>query len=242
MTMWKWYRSAFRQKDFVFILSAMRSGSTLLKSLLATAPEISHLPEIHYHKYKILPEIRLAALAKEPIIVLKKPSWLGENDYPRFPAVSRRKSIVLVRHPYTTLLSIKNMQASVSGDHLESWSTEVILDYWIMTYKNLASLKDDHILLRYHDLVHDPIAHTARIFRYLSLDEHAGVDTYQPPKNYQWAWYNDDGGDKIKSLTVRPSPVDVDQDLLSYILSYKDVPTLLTAYGYEINPDARDFA
>ena len=38
-------------KKFVFIASAQRSGSTLLKALLASAADVSHLPEVPFHQY-----------------------------------------------------------------------------------------------------------------------------------------------------------------------------------------------
>ena len=45
------FLSHFRKrKKFVLLLSTMRSGSTLLKALLANAPDISHLPEVDWQQ------------------------------------------------------------------------------------------------------------------------------------------------------------------------------------------------
>ena len=38
-------------KTVVLIMCSMRSGSTLLKALLAEADDVSHLPEVNYKEY-----------------------------------------------------------------------------------------------------------------------------------------------------------------------------------------------
>jgi hypothetical protein len=50
------FQRLFAPKSFVFIASAQRSGSTLLKALMAAAPDVSHLPEVPFHLYGKLSE------------------------------------------------------------------------------------------------------------------------------------------------------------------------------------------
>jgi len=41
----------FPRKTIVLIVSSMRAGSTLLKALLAEAPDVSNLPEFNFNAY-----------------------------------------------------------------------------------------------------------------------------------------------------------------------------------------------
>lgn len=236
MSQWRRYWSAFQAKRFVFILSTMRSGSTLLKSLLAVPEQTSHLPEVHFHKYKFLASWRLKALSEKPIIVLKKPSWVNESMYPNLPPVRPYKSIILIRHPYETILSIEKMQKELKNKDNSQWSRKELLDYWCRTYEQLTS--KDHanaLMVRYESLTQNPISETERIFQFLDIN-HPGIDTYKKPTSYQWSWLNDDGGEKIKQLKVSPAPLNrKDQSLVQLIQENEKVNALLDQFGYNEN-------
>ena len=66
----------------------MRSGSTLLKALLAEAEDVSNLPEQNFQKFvgDAQAAETIARLDEHPIIVLKRPGWYNEvGNYPRCP-------------------------------------------------------------------------------------------------------------------------------------------------------------
>jgi len=186
--------------------------------------------------------MRLAALAEEPILLLKKPSWIGERGYPTIPKVSSPKAIVLVRHPYTTYRSIAKMQAKVAESKQKDWTLEEVLDYWIMTYRNLRTLSVPYIRVRYQDLVSDPVEETDKIFKFMGLDHRSGTDQYEAPRDYDWAWYNDDGGEKIKTLQVQSTPVSIEPSLMQRILSYPGMTELMIEYGFSTNLNPDDIA
>ena len=122
-------REASRQKTIVFIVSTMRSGSTLLKSLLATAPDISHLPETDFSKYHGKRSWRLKTLSSDPIIVVKKPASFDDENYPQLPQLPRTKTIILIRDAYESVRSLKKMvdEVSVSGADLSCAVVESVL-------------------------------------------------------------------------------------------------------------------
>lgn len=220
----------------VFILSTMRSGSTLLKSLLAVPEETSHLPEVHFHKYKWLQQFRLKALSEKSIIVLKKPSWVGEKNYPTLPDFLDSKKIILIRHPYETIVSIRKMKKDIDPQNKLDWDDTTLLAYWNETYENLLkSATSTDLIIRYEELVENPIDVTSELFEFIGLSNQEGVDSYKPPTKYSWSWHNDDGGEKIKSLKVSPSPLNRnDSALMTLILGNEKTQGLLNQYGYEI--------
>ena len=74
--------------QIVCVASTMRSGSTLLKALLAEASDVSNLPEQNFQKFVSDAQAadKIAALDDNPIIVLKRPGWYNEiGSYPRLP-------------------------------------------------------------------------------------------------------------------------------------------------------------
>ncbi len=177
-------------------------------------------------------------LAKERVIVLKKPSWIGEVDYPRLPKLSESKKIILIRHPYETITSILDMNDQVSVDKKQNWSKKELLQYWNETYENLYQMRNsvDTVLLRYESLVHSPKEKTGEIFNFIGLENCEGVETYFPPQDYQWQWFNDDGGEKIKSLRVQPKAINrSDMDLLKMIEDDTKTAWLLHQFGYNVS-------
>ena len=67
------------KKTLVLLIGSMRSGTTLLKALLAESPDVSHLPEIDYRKYRKYNKYRayceMYHLSKKRIIILKFPQY-----------------------------------------------------------------------------------------------------------------------------------------------------------------------
>ncbi len=218
------------KKQVALILSTMRSGSTLLKALLAAAPDISNLPEIDFQKFRSgTAETEIAALDKSQIIALKRPAWFNETKrYPILPEIRNVKNIILARDVHTNGLSLRKMVlrqlAPIGAGWMDSW---IAKRYWAKVYDLLHDrfpVSDpSNFWIRYEDLVKDPVEHTARIFSFLGSSQTEGVDAYPRPGNYEWKWGTDDGGDKIQSLKVQP-PKEVSKDALRILDRVEKIP------------------
>lgn len=231
-------REASKRKTLVYLISTMRSGSTLLKSLLASAPDVSHLPEVDFQKYNARNAWKLKALSPKRIIVLKKPAAFNDPNYPQFPTHKSTKKVILIRDAYETVLSLKKMIQEAYPDLDNQWDYNRLLhEYWHPVSETLfhyaENTAENTLLIRYEDLLKAPIDTTAQLFRFLGSEQSSGVDTYQPPSTYTWAWGNDDGGRKIKSNQVQYSPRKRDNPvLLNLIESSPTVSQLRQKLGY----------
>jgi hypothetical protein len=233
-------------KTIALLLSTMRSGSTLLKALLAQAPDISDLPETDFQKYQG-PDARqkIEALSPEPILVLKRPGWFTDiGRYPRMPAAQGVKRIVLVRDAYANGLSARKMvfrhvpwlQRSGLGNRF------LVERYWVGVNRRLLQLTqadpDDTLLVRYEDVLRDPRGETARLFAFLGSAQTDGIDTYGKPRSYDWTWGKDDGGAVIKSLKVQ-APRELtfdDRKLFATIKNSAAVQSLRQDLGFPTLP------
>jgi hypothetical protein len=192
----------------------MRSGSTLLKALLAEAPDISNLPEKDFQKFcgDNQAAEKLAGLDEHPIIVLKRPGWYNEiGRYPKLPTVAGLKTIVLIRDVYATVESLRKMTfrklAPMFRFCADGWLAK---RYWLGITQSLLELhedstKDTH-LVRYEDLTANPIEETQKLFAFVGSSQTTGVDTYSQPADFRWRWGSDDNSANIKSLKVQSRP------------------------------------
>lgn len=226
-------------KSFVFIASAQRSGSTLLKALLAKGPDVSHLPEVPFHLYGKRTAWQLKTLSDKPIIVLKKPSWPNENNYPLIPPLGNSKIILLIRHPYETILSTGKMYEKVNPGFWHKWNYEKMLyDYWLPTYERILNrklhLQPNAKMVQYEELTSQPIEQTASLFEFIGSERLLGTNTYEPGTQ-EWAFKVDDGSENIKSLQVQSSsPKRENKTLLAMIKNEIRVAEVMTAFGYEV--------
>ena len=195
----------------------MRSGSTLLKALLAQAPDISDLPETDFQHYARGGSIEeLESLGKEPLLLLKRPAWFNEvGKYPQLPEHPRLKRIVLVRDAYANGLSLRKMFfRHVPFLQKTGLGNSFLLErYWSGVNRRLLEFAQadavNTVLVRYEDVLKNPRGETARLFAFLGSAQTEGVETYQKPQGYEWRWGKDDGGAVIKSLRVQPPrPID----------------------------------
>ena len=228
------------------LLSTMRSGSTLLKALLAQAPDVCDLPETDFQRFANERRVtELWGLGEEPILLLKRPGWFNEiGRYPRLPAVAGLKRIVLVRDAYANLLSIRRMAFRhvpwlVNTGLGNRWFTR---RYWHginAPLVDLAEADPAHTrLVRYEDLLAAPEKVTADLFAFLGSAQATGFKRYAPPADYEWTWGRDDGGPTIRTLEVQAprAPDYADAKLLAAIkrcdatqrlrrrLAYPDLP------------------
>ena len=222
----------------VFIASTMRSGSTLLKALLAVAEDVSDLPEFNFQSLSEQTGMkRVQSLSEKPIVVMKRPAWFHEaGAYPRIPQLPNRKVILLVRDVYETVTSLRKMVFRKAAPLTGSIGNRFLVrHYWTGVMKRLLSLEGlpDYRMLRYEDLVANPIDQTAGLFRFIGSSRTEGTDTYRPP-GHGWSWGRDDGGQVIQSLKVRPpKPAQYrDTALLRCIQNNAEVLGLRERLGY----------
>lgn len=216
---------------YVFIIGSMRSGSTLLKALLSTREEISDLPEIPFNSALLLNNIK-------PIVVVKSPAYYFDCNYPVLPSISSMK-LLIIRKPYDTIMSLQNMNTTVTPESVEVLNNEtLLLDYWIMIYKNILKKiglnATDTMVVRYEDLVRDSVFTTHNIFKFIKCSNTRGTNRYSAPTDYKWAWGKDDGGAIIKTLTVQNvKRMERNLRLESLITANIEVRDILRQYGYK---------
>ena len=228
--------------QIVCVASTMRSGSTLLKALLAESEDVSNLPEQNFQKFVGDDQAAetIARLDEHPIIVLKRPGWYNEtNSYPRIPSVEGLKTIVLIRDCYDTVESLRKMTfRRLSGLVSRFTNGWLAKHYWAGMTRSLLELHDDPthetLLVRYEDLTARPLEETARMFDFIGSSQKMGVDSYSKPEDFRWRWGSDDNSDNIKSLTVqaRTAKPQTHQALVELIESNEQINQLRKRAGY----------
>lgn len=227
-------------KQVALILSTMRSGSTLLKALLSAPDDVANLPETDFQKFRG-PDAgaRVAALAEEPIIVLKRPAWFHETrTYPRLPDLPGARRVILTRDVHANALSLRKMVfrrlEPYAPDAVTAWLAR---RYWAPVYAGLLQRFPHSDMssfwIRYEDLVAEPVRWTARLFEFIGSRQREGIDAYPKPGAYEWKWGTDDGGQKIKSLKVQPNPIPkAATAILAQVKGLPEVAATRAALGY----------
>ncbi len=224
------------RKTLVLILCTMRSGSTLLKAMLGTAPDVSHLAEVQFHQLRTNDfdfYTRYCRLASEPIIVLKHPVWFTDTISTfEVPRLNRFRMIGLVRDCYPTLCSIKAMPGTDKPADSE------LIAYWlrytaqIVTKSGEAGARGRYV--RYEDLVADPVTISAALFKFIGSNMTQGVSAYAPPTGGEWQWGGDDASEKIRSRQVQPATtLGQDPELLALVKADQRIAELRKRLGYD---------
>ena len=234
------------EKEVVLICSTMRSGSTLLKALLAVPPDVSDLPETNFQRYKGLKGLRrLAELGEEPVVVLKRPAWYHEvRFYPKLPHADHVKGVALLRDVYDTVVSLKKMMFGRWAPYLGGACNRWLADwYWAPITENLMTLaaeQPDRVRqVRYEDILENPFAETAQLFEFIGSEWQEGVDSYNPPEGYSWEWGSDDGGERIRSRKVhKPRKRQRNNQRLWRVITTSDrIIRLREQLGYPVQAD-----
>ena len=221
----------------VLIYSSIRSGSTLLKALLATRSDVTNLPEVDFN---IAPA--LAQYIPNKITVFKKPNF--KFNYPALPGNFDYKMIVLIRNPYDTILSIYKAFLETKPELTFNLTEEIMVEQWSNLYEQINTkfydTKNEKLVVLYEKLIQDPIGETNNLFEFIGSQNTKGVDTYCFPKNFQWEWGRDDGGDTIKTLQVQNNLNKKRENscLINAIKQNRKAQNLLQYYRYEkITPE-----
>ena len=233
-----------QRKVIVAVVSTMRSGSTLLKALLAEANDVSNLPEVNFQRFQgVNARQEIEAIDSAPILVLKRPGWFHETStYPQLPPVENVKTIALVRDAYETVRSLKKMVFRKAHGYLGFLANGWLVGYWTRIVSRIhehSTASTDVHLVRYEDILADPKTETAKLFKFIESACERGVDTYQAPRDFEWKWGQDDGGPRIKSLRVlQPVPHKYDdRRLLSTIKKSAAAMQLRQQLGYPVLPE-----
>lgn len=216
-----------RDKKYIYLISSMRSGSTLLKALIASRPDATDLPETSFNAaYKVATD--------KPLIVVKKPAWYDNYDYPR-PFSPMSKKIILIRNPYDTIMSLYRMNEEVGQKIL---NTDLFLiSYWKMVYSNILTQgllrQEDILVVRYEELISEPVKVSETVFKFIGTKYPQGTNEYYPPSGYTWKWGKDDGGECIKTLKVIDKiPHRTNDRLIKLIKNDSEIKNLLSYFGY----------
>lgn len=213
------------EKTIVAVASTMRSGSTLLKALLAEAGDVSNLPEVNFQRFRGPgAQQEIESIDEARILVLKRPGWFHETStYPQLPAVENVKTIGLVRDAYETVRSLKKMVFRKASGYVGFLANGWLVGYWtkiVSRIRDLSVAESNVHLVRYEDILSDPKSETAKLFAFIESTCEHGVDTYQAPQDFEWKWGQDDGGPRIKSLRVlEPVPHKYDDGRLLHTIN-----------------------
>ncbi|MGF1522743.1 MAG: sulfotransferase [Leptolyngbyaceae cyanobacterium] len=194
---------ALPKKQVICLVSSMRAGSTLLKALLGQADDVSHLPEYDFSILNSFSRNRayyiLLKSVPEKHIVLKKPRWFSDEDYPSPPPALECKFIVLFRDMQEVVTSLMKRWPEMSP--------EEAANYWYETYysifEQLKPLPAERVCYTsYHNLLAAPEKTTLELFQFMGSKQSSGVSEYTHP-NGGWKWGRDDGSSNIFTMTVQ---------------------------------------
>ncbi len=209
----------------------MRSGSTLLKAILATRAEVTNLPETPRHIiHSILSNVT------QKIIVIKRPrGYFFDDDYPGFFVKDTEKGIIIVRNPYDTVISLHKMNIINHWKRIFDFNEHTLLQYWKNTYERLLKLsnKKNILVTKYESLTKSPIEETSRIFRFVNTLDKSGTNVYNHPNKFNWKWGTDDGGELIKTLKVQYSTREFSNKKLIKLIRHDClIQDILKRFGY----------
>ena len=170
------------KKTIVLIMCCARSGSTLLKALLAEAPDVSHLPEINFRRY-LSNKYHLCfashRFSTKRIIVFKRPHWFNNvKDKLSIPDSKNIKVIFLVRDVYDTVVSLEK-RTKVNCLNI---GKKELVEFWCnaneMIMNTVAHIKQNVYFVRYEDLLKNAEDVTKMLFKFIGSCRRDGTNTY----------------------------------------------------------------
>lgn len=219
--------------QIVYVLSCMRSGSSLLKSLLQSNLELDYHKEINvynngdrFYTYGVLADNQTNGW-----VIAKKPSSFRDfNSYPNLHLFGREKFIVLFRDPNEIFHSVRNMREDVN----KPLSDEAIIDYIQKTTQNLIEFVDanvDQTFVTYYDnLVNNPELELKRIMEFLGNGSDSVKTTYAKELNRE-GWGFDDPSEKFNSGKIVKEKKQLAIEVPDQMLS--DYHRIREKYGFQ---------
>jgi hypothetical protein len=233
-----WY-AVTPSRPIVFILGAMRSGTTLLKALLGEAGDVSHLSEIKLRSYRTEDRFtvyhRFRQLSDKRITVLKDPApYRYLEEYPHI-SIARSKVLIAARDIHGVIPSLQKMNRQTRMRYRENQIADLV-DYWCRAYERVlnvtAAMSPDTVkIVKYEELTNNPRETMSAVFQFVGSKKREGVSEYGLPETGEWKWGTDDGGETIRTRSVqaRVSPV---VDELTHFLDDRRVQKVRQWLGY----------
>ncbi len=212
----------------VFVISSVRSGSTLLRVLLNSHSELCAPHELHLRHVKVSVAKKHAELAVQQLDLdvaeLEHLLWdrimhrelvrSGKNIFvdktPGNTIVWRRlrqawpkaKFIILLRHPAASAAS----EAAAHPDWRSGRAEEAILFYTQRVEKARRALGGRALTVRYEDLTTDPERVTRELCAFIGVRWERGMLEYGRQEHGPYARGIGDWSEKIRSGRVHPAP------------------------------------
>lgn len=217
-----WHYHFKERFEIIYVLSTMRSGSSLFKSLLQTNLGIPYHKEINLYNRgnRYLSYDTLQRCVHQGIVVAKKPSSFSDfEQYPLLHSFGKEKHLILLRHPNEIYHSVNKMRQEVNRP-LES---EVIIRYIRKTHENLLHFYTQNSasskIVFYEDIVQQPEKCLKEILIFLGKEQHT-IKTNYPQNLNQAGWGYDDPSEKFNAGRIikdkKSLPILVPNDLLDY--------------------------
>lgn len=169
----------FTNKKYLFIISHMRSRSSVLSHILGSNPEIYGYKELQrsYENRKSLMNMQIE-LMRDLKLSAKNSYFLDKilHNYNISDSVLNNKSlkiIFLLREPKPTIQSIINLGINLDWDWYKV--PEKVTDYYCERLENIEQLvnrlKGNYLFIESNDLVEDTDATLLKISNWLNLKE-----------------------------------------------------------------------
>lgn len=191
--------------EIIYVFSTMRSGSTLLKSLLQENLGITYYPELHIldrGQNKYLTYEKIYQQRQNGYVIAKKPApYEGFAAYPKVHTFKRQRFILLFRDPNEVLHSIKRMNedAGVAMD------AETVQQYISQVFRQQLAFNQQHpkvsVLVLYEDLIQRPEEEMERLLAFIGYDTERVKTNYRANLN-RGPWGTDDISDTFNSGKV----------------------------------------
>jgi hypothetical protein len=232
----------------VFLCSSVRSGSTLLRSLLDSHSQIHAPHETHFRRLHVVPDRTPVIQAMDALdlnirdlehllwdrlldrelrrsgkrlIVEKTPSNVFAVDRLK-TAWPQARFVYLIRHPFSIATSWH--EGKPAGRPM-SRAVPYTLNF--MEHVERARATHPGLTVRYEDLTTDPVTQTRRVCEHLGVEWEAGMLDYGAHDHGRFKPGLGDWKDKIRSGAIQPAPPPPPES---------DVPELLRplarAWGY----------
>jgi len=214
--------------EIVYIFSTMRSGSTLLKSLLLENMDIPYYKEINVYNQgdKNLSYFKIFQKRNKGYVIAKKPASL--KDFQTYPVVHPFRNsmyILLFRHPDEIFQSIQNMMSDLGRNE----PAQKIDNYIHTTFKNMLNFHQNpqynSRIVFYQDIVDKPEVVLGNLLQFINYAYESIHTEYQKNLNAK-GWGEDDISEQFNSGKIIKKNTSPKRQVAEELLQlYKDIKT-----------------